>query len=95
MSVRDRMMQDLELAGYADATRSAYLNAIGDFAKYHWRDPAGMGQEEVRSWVEHLSKPPGLSVARLGQHFAALRFFYARFACRNTASSSRPSTRPV
>ena len=76
--MREQMMQDLELAGYAEQTRAAYLNSIGDFAKFHWRAPEEMGQEEVRAWVEYLTKRSGLSDARRGQHFAALRFFYGK-----------------
>lgn len=72
------MMQDLELARYAVGTRDAYLNSIGDFAKFHWRAPEDMGRDEVRTWVDHLTNRTGLSASRRGQHFAALRFFYAK-----------------
>lgn len=77
-SVRDRMMQDLELGGYAESTRQAYLNSIGDLAKFHWRAPDELDQEDVRRWVEHLTKATGLSPSRLSHHFGALRFFYGK-----------------
>ena len=56
INTRKRMMQDLELTGYADCTKSKYLSAAGDFVKFHWRRPSEMGQEEVRAWVEHLTR---------------------------------------
>lgn len=77
-SVRDRMMQDLALAGYAECTRQSYLSSVGELAKFHWRAPQELGQEDVRAWVDHLSRATGLSTSRLKQHFAALRFFYGK-----------------
>lgn len=77
-SVRDRMMQDLELAGYAECTRQSYLSSVGELAKFHWRAPEELTHDDVRAWVEHLNKATGLSRSRLKQHFAALRFFYGK-----------------
>lgn len=77
-SVRDRMMQDLELGGYAECTRQGYVSSVGELAKFHWRAPHELSQDEVRAWVEHLTKSTGLSRSRLKQHFAALRFFYGK-----------------
>jgi len=76
-TVRKRMMQDLELAGYAPGTRSHYINAVRDFAEHHGRCPTKLGQEEVRQWVEHLGTK-GLGSQRLRAHYAALRFVYGK-----------------
>jgi site-specific recombinase XerD len=76
--MRDKMSDDLKLAGLADGTRRAYLSAIGDFAKFHWRAPQDMGRDEVRAWVDHLTKRAGVSAAWRGVHFSALRFFYGK-----------------
>jgi site-specific recombinase XerD len=45
-----------------------------------------MGQEEVRQWVEHLGTK-GLSPQRLRQHYAALRFLYAKTLGRSEVVS--------
>ena len=37
--LRDRMMHDLERAGYVPETRHIYLNSIRDFAQHHRRSP--------------------------------------------------------
>lgn len=78
MSVRNRMMQDLEQAGYADSTRSTYFNAIGDVAKFFWRCPSTLNREEVREWVDYLRNRTGVGPARLIGHMAALKFFYGK-----------------
>jgi integrase/recombinase XerD len=75
--LRQRMMHDLQLKGYAESTQSKYINAIKDFAKFHDRSPSKMGQEEVRQWVEHLNEGE-LSPQRLRQHYAALVFLYRK-----------------
>src|SRR6266540_1826993 len=54
-TLREKMMQDLKLAGYAVKTQRTYLDAIGDLAKFCW-SPAELGQEQVRDWVERLTK---------------------------------------
>ena len=54
--LRDRMMHDLELAGYVPKTRLIYLNSIRDYAKRFGRSPADLGADEVRVWVDDLTK---------------------------------------
>jgi integrase/recombinase XerD len=76
--MRKRMMQDLELAGYAKETVDAYLSAVGDLAKFHWRAPETMDQEDIRAWVDHLSHGISISDSRRGQLFAAVRFFFGK-----------------
>jgi site-specific recombinase XerD len=76
-NLRKQMMQDLELAGYAETTRGHYLRSIAQFAKFHDRSPDTLHQAEVRQWVKHLMDQQP-SPQRLRQHFAALRFFYGK-----------------
>lgn len=77
MQLRETMMRDLELGRYSGRTIDTYVNSIASLASFHWRDPAELGQDEIRSWVEHLQKQ-SLSDSRLGQHYAALRFLYGK-----------------
>ena len=75
-TLREKMMQDLKLAGYAPKTQRTYLDAIGDLAKFCW-SPAELGQEQVRAWVDRLTQSK-VGPQRLRQHFAALRFLYGK-----------------
>src|SRR5487761_2580231 len=92
--LRDRMIQDLALAGYAPTTQRVYLSAISDFTKFVKRAPAEVGQEEVRRWVAHLTEEAGIGPQRVTQHFAALRFFFTKTVFRPEAVSflSRPAS---
>jgi integrase/recombinase XerD len=75
-TLREKMMQDLKLAGYAPKTQRTYLDAVGDLAKFCW-SPAELGQDQVRAWVDRLTKSK-VGPQRLRQHFAALRFLYGK-----------------
>ncbi len=75
--LRKRMMQDLTLGGYAKGTRRKYIQCIRDFAEFHRRSPAELGQDEVREWVEHLQTRVR-SESWLRGHFAALKFLFAK-----------------
>ncbi|HEX7672187.1 MAG TPA: site-specific integrase [Polyangiaceae bacterium] len=91
-TLRNQMMQDLDLGGYAPKTKETYIASIRDFAKFHGRSPAELGQPEVRKWVEELRRRK-LSTQRLRQHYAALRFVYSKTLGRPevTAFLSWPS----
>lgn len=81
MNTRERMMQDLERAGYADDTRAEYMRLVGHFVASHWRRLSEVGQAEVRSWVDQLIGRHGrgqFGKARLRQHYAALKFLYEK-----------------
>lgn len=78
MLLRDRMMQDLELAGYSPETKRAYVATIRNLVAFHnGKSPMRLGQEDLRRWVEHL-QIQGLSAPRRRQLFPALRFFFAK-----------------
>ena len=81
MTVREKMIHDLELSGCSPRTVLNYVSAIEGFARFHDRSPTDMGQDEVRAWVEHL-QGRGLSGSRLNQYFAALKFLYRKTLAR-------------
>jgi integrase/recombinase XerD len=76
--LRDRMVHDLELAGYMPKTRRIYLNAIRDFAKHFRRSPAELGADDVRAWLARLAQEGSISSQRIRQHMAALKFLYTK-----------------
>jgi len=71
------MIHDLRLAGLQEDTRTRYVSSIMWFAKFHWRSPAVLGQDEVRAWVAELEASE-IGPSRLNQHFAALKFLYRK-----------------
>ena len=78
MHLRDQMMQDLELAGYAKSTRRVYLNSVGDLAKYFWRSPEELSQVELRQWVDHVCNEAPIGPSRARGHLCAVKFFFSK-----------------
>lgn len=75
--LRDRLIQDLALAGYARNTQRVYAWAVHDFVRFVRRSVSEVGQEDVRRWVHELTRS-GISPQRQRHHFAALRFLFTK-----------------
>ena len=74
--LRHRMIQDLQLRGYADRTIEAYVHAVAQLAKFHHASPDGLTEEQIREYLLHLTTVK--KVAR-GTHTIALcgiKFLY-------------------
>lgn len=74
-SLCQRMTEDLKLKNYAPATRSEYLRCAKQFAAYHMRSPAEMGEREIRDFLLSLALE-SKGVETLKMHIAALKFLY-------------------
>ncbi|MBM3746368.1 MAG: integrase [Acidobacteria bacterium] len=74
--LRDRMEEDLKLGGYSACTRRIYLLYAYQFAKFHMRSPAEMGEEEIRRYLLHLMEERKVSRETLRQVRAGLTFLY-------------------
>lgn len=84
---RDRMMQDLELGGYAESTRERYLAVAAAFVAFFWRPAEQLGADEVRQFIGYYLKVRKVGPGRLKQVLAALRFLYAKTLGRPDAVS--------
>ncbi|MHC4230917.1 MAG: tyrosine-type recombinase/integrase [Planctomycetota bacterium] len=75
--LRDRMDEDLRLAGYSRSTHRIYLHYARQFAGHFMKSPADLGEEEVRTFLLHLLEERKLSHQSYRQAYAALKFLYA------------------
>ena len=73
--LRDRMQEDLVLAGYQPKTRTHYIQCVKKFAEYHMCSPEHMGSEEVREFLLHLIEQ-GRATATVRVYQAAFVFLY-------------------
>lgn len=74
--LRERMQEDLALAGLAEDTQKLYVSKVKRFAAYHSRCPSEMGAEEVRQFMLYLTKEVKLSASTRRGYLAALTFLY-------------------
>jgi site-specific recombinase XerD len=70
------MEEDLKLGGYSPCTRRIYLLYAYQFARFHMRSPAEMGEEEIRRYLLHLIEERKVSRETLRQVRAGLTFLY-------------------
>jgi len=95
--VRDRMAEDLKLAGYSPSTIRVYLHYAKNFARHFGRSPAQMGEAEVRTFLLHLLEVRKLAHATYRQCYAALKFLYTVTLDRafEVETIPRPRTKPA
>lgn len=75
--LRDRMRQDLALAGYALGTQEHYLGAAVRFVRRFMLSPDQMGQEHLRTHVAELGAR-GIGASTLKVQIAGLKFLYEK-----------------
>lgn len=73
--LRNRMEEDLKLGGYSASTSRIYLHYARQFAAYHKRSPAEMGEPEIRAYLLHLMEAK-CSHETYRQVRAGLHFLY-------------------
>ena len=74
--LRDRMIRDLKLRGFSEATQLAYPSRMGQLAGHFHRSPAGLGEEELREFLRHIVEERHLSPSSHCGYVAAFKFFY-------------------
>jgi len=74
--LRHRMIQDLQLRGYADRTIEAYVHAVAQLAKFHHASPDALTEEQIRQYLLHLSTVRKVARASHTIALCGIKFFY-------------------
>lgn len=80
--LRQRLIHDLQLRGYADRTVEAYVRAVAQLAQFYHAPPDRLTEEQIRHYLLHLSTVQKVS---RGTHTIALcgiKFFYQQTLAR-------------
>lgn len=75
-ALRQRMIEDLRLRGYADRTVDAYVSAVARLAQFHQAAPDRLTEEQLRAYLLHLTTARRLARPSLTVALCGLRFFY-------------------
>jgi len=81
--LRERFLQDLQLAGLVDGTQEVYLRYVRKLAVHYHRAPDKLTENDVRDYLLHLKNERKLASSTLNVHFRALKFFYTRTVRRD------------
>ena len=74
--LRDRMIRDMTVRGFARRTHSAYITAVVRLAKHYRRSPDQITSDEVQTYLAHLIHERKLSWSTCSQAANAFRFLY-------------------
>jgi len=81
--LRERMIEDMILAGLALGTRQAYTQAVRRLAARYRRSPDQLSEEEVRSYLLEL-RQQGAARGTFKIGLYGLRFLYRRTLHRDS-----------
>ena len=75
-TLRERMIQDMEIRNYSPHTISAYVQCVAAFAKHFGRSPEHLAPKHIRAYQRYLVEERKVSWARFNQSVCAMRFLY-------------------
>jgi integrase/recombinase XerD len=76
--LRERMRQDLVLAGYSERTQEAYLDAVRHLANHYGRSPDTLSEDELRAYFVHLRDGKKHARSSITIALCGIKFFYER-----------------
>lgn len=75
-SLRQRMLEDLQVRNRSPHTQRAYLEQVSRFARHFGQSPTVLGPEEIRTYQVYLTNERKLAPGSILIAVAALRFLY-------------------
>jgi integrase/recombinase XerD len=92
-TLRQRMLEDLQIRHYSPTTIRLYVYAIKEFAKHFGKPPDQLGAEHIRRFQLFLTKEKKVSTSTYVLMVCALRFFYTHTLHRKVAIERIPFPR--
>ena len=92
-TLRQRMLEDLQIRNYSPTTIRLYLYAVKAFSKHFGKPPDQLGAEHIRLYQLFLIKEKKVALPTFIQVVCALRFFYTHTLNRKIAIERIPFPR--
>jgi len=74
--LRQRMIEDMQLRGYAPKTQEAYLRAVRQLAEHFDKSPADLNEEDLREYFLHLKNVKRVSRSTCTQALCGIKFLF-------------------
>ena len=97
-ALRQKMIQDLQLAGLSAGTQEAYVRSIRHLAEHFRASPDQLSEKQVREYFLFLKNKKKHSPNTLRVPYAAIRFFYTQTVPRQWATLAKlkiPKHKPL
>jgi site-specific recombinase XerD len=82
-SLREKMLKDLTIRGFASSTKESYLRTVKELAAYYMTPPDKVSEEQLLEYIYYLTTNRQLSCGSINVALAALRFFYRETVGQN------------
>jgi hypothetical protein len=76
--LRDRMIQDMRLAGLVEGTRREYVRAVRQLTAFYMVSPDRILERQVQNYLLYVRDELGVAKGTFEPLLAGLRFFYLR-----------------
>jgi len=74
--LRQRMIEDLQLRGFAPKTQEAYLRAVRQLAEHFKKSPEDITEEDLRQYFLHLKNVKRVSRSTCTLALCGIKFFF-------------------
>ena len=74
--LRQRMIDDMRLAGLAERTRSVYVQAVRQLAAHYMRSPDLLSEADVRAYLLYRRDERGIARGTFKTDHGGIRFLY-------------------
>jgi integrase/recombinase XerD len=88
-ALRQRMLQDLQLAGLSDRTQDAYTRAVRQLADHFHTPPDRLTEPQLRDDFLHLKNDRHFAAASLGIAYSGIKFSYSHTCPRDWPTLKR------
>ena len=100
--LRNRMIEDMELAGLSPGTQEAYIRAVRQLAGHFHLSPDRLTESQLRDYLIHLRDVRAIARGTFQQHFFAIKFLFVntlaydwplltKKKCANPIASASPT----
>ena len=76
--LRNRMIQDMKLAGLVEGTQDQYLRAVRQLTAYYMISPDQLSQRHVEKYLLYIRDELGVARGTFVPMFFGLKFFYVQ-----------------
>ena len=84
-SLRQRMIRDMNLAGFTAGTQRGYINGVRQPAKHYMLPPDQLSEKQVEDYVFYLREEKKVAKGTFQEYFHSIRFLYVNTLNRDWA----------
>jgi len=81
-----KMIEDMQLHGFAERTQKSYMQAVRQMAEYYHKPPDQISEEELRQYFLYLKNVKKVSRSTITLALCGIKFFYERTMQRQWAT---------